>query len=113
MDVYEVKFVNQSHGVTVKQRISAPNGNEALRLVVKQQNDFLGVDYDPEDDPYTLVIVTKIKEPTVKTYTVNFYYTMEVVAEDSDEAEEIAWELFCEETEASNFACEATLKEQK
>ena len=101
MNVYEVKLVNRTHGVTVKQRISAPNGDEALRLVVKQQNDFLGVDYDPELDPDTLVVITKVNKE--KSYKVTFYYTLEVTASDEDEAEDIAWDIFHEETDSSNF----------
>lgn len=36
-------------------------------------------------------------------YLVTFTYTMQVEAEDFNEAEELAWEKFCEETEPSNF----------
>jgi hypothetical protein len=117
MNLYEVKFVNIKNGVTIWQKTEAHDHDEALRLIVQKHNDFLGVDYDPELDPDTLVIVTRVSvEPEVvnfKVYEVTFSYTMEVVADDEDDAESIAWELFCEEGEASHFYCEAKLKEKK
>ena len=60
MDTYEVKLVNKEYGITVSQTVDACDSDEALQIVVKQQNAFLGVDYDPETDPTTLVIVTKV-----------------------------------------------------
>lgn len=113
MSVYEVKLVNKTHGITVKQRINAYDADEALRLVVKQQNDFLGVDYDPELDPETIVIVSKLVHTPpqkLRSYNVVFHYSMEVEAYSEEEAEDIAWDIFHEETDSGNFV--ATVEEK-
>jgi hypothetical protein len=113
MELYHVKLINREHGLSVSQYKPAQSHDEALALVIQEQNDFLGVDYDPELDPQTLVVVTKVDVKPVKTYEITFSYTMEVVADNEDDAESIAWEIFCEEGEASHFYCEAKLKEKK
>ena len=111
MELYHVKLINREHGVTVSQYKSAQSHDEALALVIQEQNDFLGVDYDPELDTQTLVVVTKVEVQPVKTYKVVFEYEIELTASSSEEAEEFAWELFCQETESSNF--NLTIKEKK
>lgn len=111
MDTYEVKLINRNQQLSVSQLTRAESHDEALAKVVKKHNDFFGVDYDPELDPETLVVVTKVSKPQLKNYKVVFEYEIEITASSSEEAEEFAWEFFHEETESDNFV--VTIKEKK